>query len=399
MVEGQTSAMQIGPNILNHKEVGKGPFINVTIEGVAIRALLDTGATTSSINPKIIYDDLKGKDINKRSVRSSIKVADGAMVEANEIALLDITIPGNEPVNHEFIVVNFHDIDMIIGFDFMVAHQALINTAEGTFIFKQKDQRNGGQVTTELLSRRMVIEDQCFQLPTRSDDAQSAHVEILRSCQRDPLDVEDDDIGTSSDQEIREANVSVDTELKVPVGLNLATEDHEQQKTEFMLDYNRTQVCVSASEKMNQLHSECAQESEVLEINCTRKMKTELKEANFNEQAMYDKRESDNFIAESLKTHIHGLNVCQGRFPDKSKVKDEERPSAIPDKRRADDKQLQWMLDKTRKKDTNEDRKRKKMTEEKEKERRGRSPKKRSVISVHKEMSFDYQQQNQIVVI
>ena len=84
-VRGHTSAKEERPNVMNHKVVGKGPLIDVSINGVQVRALLDSGGTASSISPRLVYGELKDTRMKKRNCRLNVKVADGGLLAVNEV--------------------------------------------------------------------------------------------------------------------------------------------------------------------------------------------------------------------------------------------------------------------------------------------------------------------------
>ena len=79
----------------------KSPLVPVKLSnGVIIQALIDTGATTSSVSPKVIYGDLKGEEIELQPLRRNIMEADAGVLYANEIARLNLAVSENHPVDY-----------------------------------------------------------------------------------------------------------------------------------------------------------------------------------------------------------------------------------------------------------------------------------------------------------
>ena len=70
--------------------------------GIVITALIDTGATNSSISPKVVYGDLKGETVKLFPVKTQITVADSGTLNANEVAQITISVAGNYPTEHTF---------------------------------------------------------------------------------------------------------------------------------------------------------------------------------------------------------------------------------------------------------------------------------------------------------
>ena len=101
--------------------------------GILITALIDTGATNSSVSPKVIYGDLKGEEVELSPWRTKITVADGGTLSATEVAKLTVSVAGNYPTEHTFCVVKLSTHDMIIGYDFMCDHDITLDVQNRIF--------------------------------------------------------------------------------------------------------------------------------------------------------------------------------------------------------------------------------------------------------------------------
>ena len=118
--------------------------------GVVIKALVDTGATNSSVSPKVIYGDLKDEDIKLRPLRTTITVADGGTLGANEVAQIKVAVAENFPVEHTFCVVKFAGQDMILGYDFMKDNNVIIDVKEKSFTMRENSVSDGNLIENEI---------------------------------------------------------------------------------------------------------------------------------------------------------------------------------------------------------------------------------------------------------
>ena len=98
-----------------HMNGERSPIIPVWLQNkVIIEALIDTGATNSSVSPKVIYSDLRDEEVKLQPLRTTITVADGGTLRANEVAQIEVAVVENCPVIHDFCMVIFAGQDMIL---------------------------------------------------------------------------------------------------------------------------------------------------------------------------------------------------------------------------------------------------------------------------------------------
>ena len=176
-MRGHASAENHGPSLLNFlNEKSKSPVVPVRLSnGVVITALIDTGATNSSVSPKVVYGDLKGETVKLLPLKTRITVADGGELGANEIAQIVVTVAENYPVEHNFCVVKFAGHDMIVGYDFMLAHNVIIDVEKRIF------QMNRDSIDTDSTAENQdQIEDKEVENESDEDGENEFETEFTR---------------------------------------------------------------------------------------------------------------------------------------------------------------------------------------------------------------------------
>ena len=241
--------------------------------GVVIKALIDTGATNSSVSPKVIYGDLKEENIKLQSTRISITVADGGMLGANEMAVIIIKPENNEAVEHAFCVVKFAGQDMIIGYDFMREHDAVFYARDGIFELRgnveeqlEKDIENEENESDkeEKIDECLKIEYERLRKIKHEEKLATAECSVRMketivipvntevvitgslcgpwSCLEGPLVVEGSD-KVAERQGIRLARVVVNAEPEIPLRVaNLSHEDQTLHEGTVLAEYEEADV-------------------------------------------------------------------------------------------------------------------------------------------------------------
>jgi len=121
-------------------------FVDVTINGKTVRALLDSGAVATLLDRRAA--ERVGIDLKGLGVKPGVRIRGvGARTYASWIVPIDTFSVGTETIQHSEMLVmdgNFGDgsHDMILGVDFMLAHHMYIANSQHKLYFTY----NGGRV-------------------------------------------------------------------------------------------------------------------------------------------------------------------------------------------------------------------------------------------------------------
>jgi tetratricopeptide (TPR) repeat protein/predicted aspartyl protease len=121
-------------------------FVDVTIDGKSIRALLDSGATATLLDRRAA--ERIGIDLKGPGVKPGVRIHGvGAKTYQSWVVPIDTFSVGTETIQHSEMLVmdgNFGDgsVDMVLGVDFMLAHHMYIANSQRKLYFTY----NGGRV-------------------------------------------------------------------------------------------------------------------------------------------------------------------------------------------------------------------------------------------------------------
>jgi tetratricopeptide (TPR) repeat protein len=121
-------------------------FVDVTIDGKSIRALLDSGATATLLDRRTA--ERIGIDLKGPGVKPGVRIHGvGAKTYQSWVVPIDTFSVGTETIQHSEMLVmdgNFGDgsVDMVLGVDFMLAHHMYIANSQRKLYFTY----NGGRV-------------------------------------------------------------------------------------------------------------------------------------------------------------------------------------------------------------------------------------------------------------
>ncbi|MEW9571945.1 aspartyl protease family protein [Rhodanobacter sp. Si-c] len=121
-------------------------FVDVTINGKTVHALLDTGATTTLLTRRAA--ERVGIDLDGPEVKAGNRVRGvGASTYQTWIVPVDTFSVGTETIQHSQMLVMDGSIgggstDMLLGIDFMLAHHMYVANSQGKIYFTY----NGGRV-------------------------------------------------------------------------------------------------------------------------------------------------------------------------------------------------------------------------------------------------------------
>ena len=140
----------------------------ITLYGQSIKFLIDTGANTTIINPSV-YDELPNlQRPTLQPVKLNMVLADGTPMMSTGKGEFDLKI-GDKIVSHEVWVADI-DVEGILGTDFLLKHQCLLNMAENDLLMKEMPTEN-------ILPD--VFEESCCRVAVKEDTTIPANSESV----------------------------------------------------------------------------------------------------------------------------------------------------------------------------------------------------------------------------
>ena len=159
------------------------------INGVGIKAMINSTVARSYICPKVIYGDLREEKVDSKPRYSQIKVQDGYLT-SNRVANVSVSLEEGPMLNFDFAVINtpLDEIEIILGDDFLQRHNVnleLFETKDSSEDMSRTERKREDETTCQMVQGKEEIKKEsaglitCDSLDGLEEGLDSSEVEGL----------------------------------------------------------------------------------------------------------------------------------------------------------------------------------------------------------------------------
>ena len=109
-------------------------YLPLTIAGISVLGLLDTGSTISVVHPSLLMQISRNVNVplKKKATCTKIRLADGSVVSSEGLVELELGLGASNEVRTQEVVIAEIKSPVILGIDFLRAHKGFLDMRGGT---------------------------------------------------------------------------------------------------------------------------------------------------------------------------------------------------------------------------------------------------------------------------